>query len=91
MDLAASLEALEFGNDWLQSPLKQLTPFSTWSVCRGSSSNCFNWKEFSFHFSVQKTGQSQLWKQIFSIKLLKNPEILLGKSQAGQNELFHKS
>lgn len=54
MDLAASLEAPKFENDWLQSPLKRLTPFSTWSVCRGSSSNCFNWKEFSFHFSERK-------------------------------------
>lgn len=69
MDLTASLEAPKFENDWLQSLLKQLTPFSTWSVCHGSSSNCFNWKEFSFHFFLEKTSQSQLWKQIFSIKL----------------------
>lgn len=54
MDLAASLEAPKFENDWLQSLLKQLTPCSTWSVCHGSSSNCFNWKEFSFHFFLRE-------------------------------------
>lgn len=58
MDLVAPLEVSKFKNDWLQSLLKQLTPFSTWSVCRGSSSKCFNWKEFSFHSAVEKTGQS---------------------------------
>lgn len=54
MALTASPEAPKFENDWLQSPLEQLTPFSTWSVCVVLVAIVLIGKSLVFIFSEKK-------------------------------------